>query len=105
MKKNILLILGLIFVIAGVAVAYFAKFELADVTGFAITMFAETRHDKKDMACAACRCFCRSGCVPSRLRSVQQGNYGHSYFYRVWSCSDYRRSYCFRNTGEKRKAD
>jgi hypothetical protein len=39
MKKNILLILGLIFVIAGVAVAYFAKFELADVTGFAITMF------------------------------------------------------------------
>ena len=39
MKKNILLILGLIMVVAGVAIAYFAKFELADLTGFAITMF------------------------------------------------------------------
>lgn len=39
MKKNIFLIIGLLMVIAGVAIAYFAKFELADMTGFALTMF------------------------------------------------------------------
>ena len=39
MKKNIFLIIGLLMVVAGVAIAYFAKFELADITGFALTMF------------------------------------------------------------------
>lgn len=39
MKKNIFLIIGLLMVVAGVAIAYFAKFELADMTGFALTMF------------------------------------------------------------------
>lgn len=39
MKKNIFLIIGLLMVIAGVAIAYFAKFELADTAGFALTMF------------------------------------------------------------------
>ena len=36
MKKNIFLIIGLLMVIAGVTIAYFAKFELADMTGFAL---------------------------------------------------------------------
>ena len=39
MKKNIFLIIGLLMVVAGVAIAYFAKFELAGMTGFALTMF------------------------------------------------------------------
>lgn len=39
MKKNIFLIIGLLMVVAGVAIAYFAKFGLADMTGFALTMF------------------------------------------------------------------
>ena len=39
MKKNIFLIIGLLMVVAGIAIAYFAKFELADLTGFALTMF------------------------------------------------------------------
>lgn len=39
MRKNTLLIIGLVFVIAGVAVAYFANFPQSDASGFAITMF------------------------------------------------------------------
>ena len=39
MKKNIVLILGLVFVIAGAAFAYFANFPMADASGFALTMF------------------------------------------------------------------
>lgn len=39
MKKKILLIVGLIFILIGAAISYFAGFELADVTGLAVTMF------------------------------------------------------------------
>lgn len=39
MKKRILLIIGLILMIAGVIVSNFAKFPLADVLGYAVTMF------------------------------------------------------------------
>lgn len=39
MKKNILIILGIVFIVVGVAVAYFTNFGLSDVTGFAVTMF------------------------------------------------------------------
>ena len=39
MRKNILLIIGLVFVIAGAAMAYFANFPQADAAGFAVTMF------------------------------------------------------------------
>lgn len=39
MKKRVLLIIGLIVLIAGVIISNFAKFPLADVLGYAITMF------------------------------------------------------------------
>lgn len=39
MKKNFLLILGVILVIAGVVFSYLANFSLADASGFAVTMF------------------------------------------------------------------
>lgn len=39
MKKRVLLIVGLIVMIAGVIVSNFAKFTLADVLGYAVTMF------------------------------------------------------------------
>ena len=38
-KKRVLLIIGLIVLIAGVIISNFAKFPLADVLGYAITMF------------------------------------------------------------------
>lgn len=39
MRKNILLIIGLVFVITGAVMAYFANFPQADAAGFAVTMF------------------------------------------------------------------
>lgn len=39
MKKNWLTVIGILFVVIGVAISYFAKWELADVSGFAVTMF------------------------------------------------------------------
>ena len=39
MKKNWLTIVGILFIVVGTVICYFAKWELADVTGFAITMF------------------------------------------------------------------
>ncbi len=39
MKKRVLLIIGLIVMIAGVIVSNFVKFPLADVLGYAVTMF------------------------------------------------------------------
>ena len=39
MKKRVLLVVGLIVLIAGVIVSNFAKFPLADVLGYAVTMF------------------------------------------------------------------
>ena len=39
MKKNWLTVIGILFVIVGVAISYFAKWEVADVLGFASTMF------------------------------------------------------------------
>lgn len=39
MKKNFLLILGLVFVVAGVVFAYLANFQSADICAFAVVMF------------------------------------------------------------------
>ena len=39
MKKNWLTIIGILFIVVGVVISYFAKWELADTTGFAVTMF------------------------------------------------------------------
>lgn len=39
MKKNYLLVIGLLLVVAGVVIAYCANFALADITGFAVTVF------------------------------------------------------------------
>lgn len=39
MKKNWLTVIGILFVVVGVAISYFAKWELADVSGFASVMF------------------------------------------------------------------
>ena len=39
MKKNWLTIIGILFIVVGVVISYFAKFSTADVTGFAVTMF------------------------------------------------------------------
>ena len=39
MKKNWLTVIGILFIVVGVAISYFAKWELADVSGFAVTMF------------------------------------------------------------------
>ena len=39
MKKNWMTIIGILFIVVGTAISYFAKWELADVSGFAITMF------------------------------------------------------------------
>lgn len=39
MKNKIVLILGLVCIIVGAAVGYFAGFELAQLSGFAISMF------------------------------------------------------------------
>ena len=39
MKKNWLTIIGIAFIVVGTVICYFAKWELADVSGFAITMF------------------------------------------------------------------
>lgn len=39
MNKKILLIVGIILIVVGCVVSYLADFQLADVTGFAVTMF------------------------------------------------------------------
>lgn len=39
MKKNWLTIIGIAFIVVGTCISYFVKWELADVSGFAITMF------------------------------------------------------------------
>ena len=39
MKKNWLTIIGILFIVVGTVISYFAKWELADVSGFAVTMF------------------------------------------------------------------
>ena len=39
MKKNWLTIIGILFIVVGTAISYFAKWSLADVSGFAVTMF------------------------------------------------------------------
>lgn len=39
MKKNWLTIIGILFIVVGVVISYLAKWELADVSGFAVTMF------------------------------------------------------------------
>lgn len=39
MKKNWLTIIGILFIVVGTAISYFAKFPMADVSGFAVTMF------------------------------------------------------------------
>ena len=39
MKKNIFIIIGLILIVGGAAISYFAGFPMADVTGFAASMF------------------------------------------------------------------
>ena len=55
MKKNFFLVLSIVMMIAGVAFSYFAKWELADITGFALTMFgaglaAATMWGKRDQS-------------------------------------------------------
>ena len=39
MKKNWLTIIGIFFIVVGAVISYFAKWELANVSGFAVTMF------------------------------------------------------------------
>lgn len=39
MKKNWLTIIGILFIVVGTVIAYFAKWELANISGFAVTMF------------------------------------------------------------------
>ena len=39
LKKNWLTIIGILFIVVGTAISYFAKFPMADVSGFAVTMF------------------------------------------------------------------
>ena len=39
MKKNWISVLGILFIVIGTVVSYFAKWELADISGFAVTMF------------------------------------------------------------------
>ena len=39
MKKNWLTVIGILFIVVGTAISYFAKFPMADVSGFASTMF------------------------------------------------------------------
>lgn len=39
MKKNWLTIIGIIFIVIGTVICYCAKWPLAEVTGFAVTMF------------------------------------------------------------------
>lgn len=39
MKKNFVLVIAIIMMIAGVCFSYFAKWELADISGFALIMF------------------------------------------------------------------
>lgn len=39
MNKKLLLIVGIVLVIVGCVASYLADFKLADVTGFAVTMF------------------------------------------------------------------
>ncbi len=39
MRKNLFIILGIVLIILGAAVSYFAGFDLAEVTGFAVSMF------------------------------------------------------------------
>jgi len=39
MKKNWLTIIGILFIVVGTVITYFAKWALADVSGFAVTMF------------------------------------------------------------------
>jgi len=39
MKKNWLTVIGILFIVVGTVISYFAKFPMADVSGFAVTMF------------------------------------------------------------------
>lgn len=39
MKNKILIIIGVILIVVGAALSYFAGFAMADVTGFAVSMF------------------------------------------------------------------
>ena len=39
MKKNWLTVIGILFIVVGTAISYFAKFPMADVSGFASVMF------------------------------------------------------------------
>lgn len=39
MKKNWMTIVGILLIVVGAGISYFAKWELADVSGFAVTMF------------------------------------------------------------------
>ncbi len=39
MKKNFILVLAIFMIIIGICFCYFAKWELADIEGFALTMF------------------------------------------------------------------
>lgn len=55
MKKNFFLIVAIILIIAGVVVSYIGNFDLADISGFAVTMFgaglaAATLWGKRDKA-------------------------------------------------------
>lgn len=53
MKKNFLVIIGILLIVAGCVFSYFANFPMADATGFAVTMFgaglaAATMWGKRD---------------------------------------------------------
>lgn len=39
MKKNWLTVIGILFIVLGAGISYFAQFPTADVSGFAVTMF------------------------------------------------------------------
>ena len=39
MKKNWLTVLGILFIVAGTVLSYFANWSVTEITGFAVTMF------------------------------------------------------------------
>lgn len=61
MKKNWLTIIGILFIVVGTTISYFAKWELANISGFAVTMFGAglataNLWNKRDKTAKTCFC-------------------------------------------------
>lgn len=68
MRKTIILIIGLLMLIVGVVVAQVGKFQLADISGFAVTMFgaglaAATLWGKKETGSKTWLCLLGVVCI------------------------------------------